>query len=278
VGHECLKLEAGMEVVASRLETRRYGAYMGATVEFNKMEGFTFDSNTGTGYVAISDVAKMMLDDPASKDFGGPNHLKTAANKCGCVYQFASAAGVSSTDGLAINSDKVLTHMSAAIWGKPLDGRTNLASTSNPNSCDINSISSPDNLAWSDTYNTLLIGEDTGKHENNLLWSYNPATGELARLMSVPLGAEVTSVDWLETRGCTMIEAVAQHPYSELSSFSGSLETLSESPFFSGTSAWVGVVTGRQNKKESGNDDKDVGHHDDKEDGHDDKNKKEGGH
>jgi len=36
--HECLKVKTGMEKFASRVETRRYGAMLGCTVEFNKME------------------------------------------------------------------------------------------------------------------------------------------------------------------------------------------------------------------------------------------------
>lgn len=45
IGHECLKVKAGMETVASRLETRRFGAMMGSTTEWNKMEGFTISPN-----------------------------------------------------------------------------------------------------------------------------------------------------------------------------------------------------------------------------------------
>jgi hypothetical protein len=37
VRQECLKLKPNMEIIASRLEMRRYAALMGATVEWNKV-------------------------------------------------------------------------------------------------------------------------------------------------------------------------------------------------------------------------------------------------
>ena len=38
-GAECLRLKPGMEQIASRLETRRFLAYLGGTTEFTKWEG-----------------------------------------------------------------------------------------------------------------------------------------------------------------------------------------------------------------------------------------------
>jgi uncharacterized protein len=37
VGQECLRVKEGKELLASRFETRRYAAYLGATSEFNKV-------------------------------------------------------------------------------------------------------------------------------------------------------------------------------------------------------------------------------------------------
>jgi secreted PhoX family phosphatase len=48
--------KAGMEKIASRLEARRYAAMMGATTEFRKEEGITFDPDTKRIYVAMSEV------------------------------------------------------------------------------------------------------------------------------------------------------------------------------------------------------------------------------
>src|SRR5262245_48312108 len=84
-GRECLKLKAGQELAASRLESRRYAAYVGATTEFRKTEGITYNPATHRLYVAFSDVNKGMTNDPTSSDLGGPNHIKLARNDCGAV-------------------------------------------------------------------------------------------------------------------------------------------------------------------------------------------------
>ena len=58
-----------MEKVASRVETRRYAAYMGATTEFRKMEGIDINydgANSGAVpfmNVAMSEIGKGMADD-----------------------------------------------------------------------------------------------------------------------------------------------------------------------------------------------------------------------
>jgi len=44
--HRCLKLKPGMERAASRLETRRYAAMLGATTELRKEEGISFNPLT----------------------------------------------------------------------------------------------------------------------------------------------------------------------------------------------------------------------------------------
>jgi hypothetical protein len=57
---ECLKLKAGMEKAAAFFETRRYASYLGATTEFSKWEGITFDPETNKLYTAISVVREGM--------------------------------------------------------------------------------------------------------------------------------------------------------------------------------------------------------------------------
>ena len=47
-GAECLMLKPGMEMIASRFETRRYLALLGGTTEFTKWEGLTFAPDHGT--------------------------------------------------------------------------------------------------------------------------------------------------------------------------------------------------------------------------------------
>jgi hypothetical protein len=90
--HEFLRLKPGMEKIASRTETRRYAALMGATTEFRKEEGITFDRDRKVLYVAMSEVTRGMEDfqkDGEAKDKydkGGFNHVRLPYNKTGCVY------------------------------------------------------------------------------------------------------------------------------------------------------------------------------------------------
>jgi len=56
--HECLATKPGMETAASRLETGRYAAYMGATTEFRKLEGATFDPDTNRLYISVSRIGR----------------------------------------------------------------------------------------------------------------------------------------------------------------------------------------------------------------------------
>ncbi|OYU37457.1 MAG: hypothetical protein CFE33_20810 [Pseudorhodobacter sp. PARRP1] len=84
------------------------------------------------------------------------------------------------------------------------------------NTCDIESISSPDNLTFLTGYNTLVIAEDTEGHQNDAIWSRDMATGSLTRILSTPYGAEATSVDWYpNVNGHAYLMAVVQHPFGE---------------------------------------------------------------
>ncbi len=48
--------QPGQETAAAFLETRRYAALRGATVEWSKGEGMVFDAPTRTLYLAMSQV------------------------------------------------------------------------------------------------------------------------------------------------------------------------------------------------------------------------------
>merc|ERR1711879_865650 len=62
MGAECLKIKDGMEEIASRLESRRYAALKGATTEFRKMEGISYNPNDNILYLAMSAIAYGMED------------------------------------------------------------------------------------------------------------------------------------------------------------------------------------------------------------------------
>ncbi|MBV5342020.1 MAG: DUF839 domain-containing protein [Deltaproteobacteria bacterium] len=201
-GLECLKLKPGMEKAASRLETRRYAAMLGGTTEFNKMEGITLDPDTRTMYLAMSVVSKGMKDNDASYDKGGPNHIKLPENVCGTVY------------ALTLDSNYIATKMYGVVSGT----KTSYAADSPyaANTCDINGISEPDNITFMPGYKTLIIGEDTGRHQNDMIWSYNVASKTLTRIQTTPYGSETTSPYFYPNiNGWGYLMSVIQHPYGE---------------------------------------------------------------
>lgn len=207
-GQECLKVKAGMDAVASRVETRRYAAIKGATTEFRKEEGITFDKANNRLYVAMSQVAKGMQDGN-KKDKGGYNDIRLPANKCGVVYGLD--VGVNDN----IGSQYVAKNMYGVVNGIPhkyaKDG--DYAN----NSCDINGIANPDNVTFIPGRDTLIIGEDTGSgHQNDVIWAYNINTQSLTRILSTPYGSETTSPYFYPNiNGFAYLMAVIQHPYGE---------------------------------------------------------------
>jgi hypothetical protein len=77
--------------------------------------------------------------------------------KCGVVYQ------------MKLDANFTTSMMVPVVAGGKYD-KSNEA-----NSCDVNAISNPDNLLVLDN-GDVLIGEDTGKHENNAMWLWKPAS------------------------------------------------------------------------------------------------------
>eukprot|EP00889_Picochlorum_renovo_P007848 jgi/Picre1/34878/NNA_002344.t1 len=114
-GIECIKLVEGQENTAAFFEPRRYGAYLGATTEASKWEGFVYDPYTNKAYTSISDV-RYGMEDSMKKgepddtyDIGGPNAIKLPYNPCGCVY------------ALDMDDNYVATSFTAALCGKPME-------------------------------------------------------------------------------------------------------------------------------------------------------------
>lgn len=226
-GQECLKLVEGMEKVASRLETRRYAAMMGATTELRKEEGITFAEDKGKLYLAMSAIERGMEDfkkggeDSNSYDLGGSNDIKLDGyNKCGGVYQLDIAADAD------IGSNYVATNISGLIQGIPAYDGYGPQSTivKNPdafdntsNKCHIDGLANPDNVTYMSGHNTLIIGEDTGSgHQNDVIWAYDFDKETLTRIQTTPYGAETTSPYWYPNiNGWAYLMSVVQHPYGE---------------------------------------------------------------
>ncbi|MFY9973913.1 MAG: alkaline phosphatase PhoX [Chromatiaceae bacterium] len=202
---ECLKLKPGMEIAASRLETRRYAAMLGATTEWRKMEGITFDPDGKKLYLAMSEVEYGMEDMGAQPAYNiaAADHIDVEPNDCGAVY----AMDVGKYQG--IGSKYVAKNMYGEVEGI-LDGVS-------PNKCNLDGIANPDNLTFITGYNTLIIGEDTGSgHQNDVIWGYDLASKGLTRILSTPYGSETTSPYWYPNiNGFGYLMAVTQHPYGE---------------------------------------------------------------
>lgn len=222
-GQECLKLKDGKEKIASRLETRRYAAYKGATTEFRKEEGITFDPKSEKLFVAMSSIERGMENEKSipkknsiKYDIGGNNDIKVEYNKCGAIYSLdVSKVEVKDTEDNVIGSSYVVKNMKAILEGKPVS--YDEKSPYFGNSCDVNSISNPDNITYVENSDVLMIGEDTSKHKNNVVWAYNTKTKLLTRVFTTPLGAETTSPFWYTNLkdGYGYMSVVTQHPETE---------------------------------------------------------------
>jgi secreted PhoX family phosphatase len=135
------------------LESRRAAAAKGATAEFRKMEGTMINVEaveSGTApyvYMSMSEVAEGMADDQGD--------VQLAENPCGVVYQ------------MRLDDNYNVNQMVPAVAGGPYD------ENNAPNACSVDAISNPDNLIVLDD-GRLVIGEDTGLHENNMLWIWTP--------------------------------------------------------------------------------------------------------
>lgn len=201
---EWLKVKPGMETAAAFLETRRYAAVLGATIEFTKMEGVTVNAKDKKVYLATTRLQNGMEDkatDPA-------NDIRLPKVLAGAVYELALSGGQNDTNGTAITSQFVAASMTGLLIGEDLAAADSVGNTAN-----IDKISNPDNLKFSETMRTLFIGEDSGQHVNNYLWAYNVDTKKLSRIMSIPVGAESTGLQVVENlNGFPYIMSNFQHP------------------------------------------------------------------
>ncbi len=218
-GHECLMLKPGMEVAASRLETRRYAAMLGGTTEWRKMEGITFDPDHNRLYLAMSEIARGMENNMkngspnASYDVGGHNHINVRYNNCGGVYAMDVDANYKATN---------IYGLIAGIPTQAYDAESSVPAYDEngpyaANKCHLDGLANPDNITYMPGYNTVIIGEDTGSgHQNDIIWSYNLDTQALTRIQTTPYGSETTSPYFYPNiNGYAYLISVVQHPYGE---------------------------------------------------------------
>ncbi len=180
---ECLTLKEGMDKAASRLETRRYAAWLGATTELVKGEGMAFDPDEGRVYVALSAIVGSAAGEGEPTD---TDHLVLPQNPCGGVYALDLAAGQVDTTGQPIDSPHVATSLEGLVVGR-LQGK----------GCAPDGLANPDNLAYLPGHRALMIAEDTRGHDVAMLWHFDTLEKTLTRVQTAPAKAEVTGLSWV---------------------------------------------------------------------------------
>lgn len=148
------------------LESRKAAVALGATGEFRKMEGVNINYdlantwwNAGAAdgeqaymYMAMSSFDATMSDDEGAIQLDGTD------GKCGVVYRMKLVQN-------SAGDVDALTMVPAIVGGPYYPDRS-------VNECSVNSISNPDNLVILND-GRVLIGEDTGNHENNVIWLFD---------------------------------------------------------------------------------------------------------
>ena len=216
-GAECLRVKAGQALNASRLETRRYAALQGATTEFSKSEGMTFDPLAQTLYMAQSRLSRGT--EPGAPDSKAPDHIRLPQNLCGAVLALRAQRDD------ALGSDYVVRDVRIALQGRPVD----------ESRCDEAAIASPDNLSFIPEAGVLLLAEDGSRHKRNKVWAWQVASDTLTPIAVMPPYAEATSLYWYpDINGHAYLTLVVQHPYSQTPD--------AQLPSADAKNAWVGVI------------------------------------
>ncbi len=197
-----------VRMAAAFLETRKYGVYLGATAEFRKEEGVTYDPDRNAIYLAMSEINKSMEDNYKKNE--PQNHVRLPLNACGTVYKVDLGNG-KDVGGEKISSKYVGKTMSALVSGKPIKTGDQ---GSDENYCHPNYIANPDNINYI-AKDILMIAEDTHGHPNANAWAYNIKNKTLTRIMTAPTGAEFSGVfTHLASGKRHYIFVVAQHPFN----------------------------------------------------------------
>ena len=125
------------------LETRKAAAALGATDEWNKMEGVVYNPLAPDyAYLAMSNIDRAMTD--------GQGDIDVSENYCGIVYR------------MPVLDDYDIDRIDPVIIGGPY-------MSSAQYECDINNLAGPDNLLVLND-GSVLVGEDTKKHQYNTVW------------------------------------------------------------------------------------------------------------
>ena len=191
-GYQWVKVQPAQAKAAAFLETHRYAAIAGVTMELTKLEGVAVNAKDKLAYFAMSRIETTMLAGPEQAATTRPDvdDIQLAALRPGAVYAARLNGGQSDSDGQAISSAWVPTdfYVPKGLLGE------NMATDADGNTANILKISQPDNVKFSETMRTLFVGEDGSGHLNNYVWAYNVDTQQLSKLLSTPAGAECTGL------------------------------------------------------------------------------------
>ncbi|KIZ03012.1 phosphatase-like protein [Monoraphidium neglectum] len=190
-----------METAAAFFESRRYASMLGATTEFEKQEGIAVSQRHNKLWFTTSAIRNGMTNSAAYNFLR--NDIDLPQNLCGGVME--------------VDLDKTWSGNKIRML---LTGDTT-ANTNANNTCNLNNISEPDNLFY--VAGNLLIQEDTGRHENNVLWAYNVDSGSLTRVLSSPRLAEVSGLWSNVIKNFGYLTMAFQHPEEDLPSTSAAV-------------------------------------------------------
>lgn len=201
---ECLKIKPGMQDVAAYFETRRVAGILGATMEWQKLEGVTYNPKLKKAYAALANFDNGALDGatttpPWRWDQTTANDMRLPKNRCGGVFEFD------------LGLDWRPTKATVLLAGTPLND------PNNPGRCNLDQVAGPDNVHVIPGTSTLLIAEDVDPdkgHPNNFLWAYDvlrPQKG-LVRIGIAEYDAEFTGQYTNFIGGQAAIFVAVQHP------------------------------------------------------------------
>lgn len=234
---EWVRFAPGQEQAAAFLETHRYAAFRGASLEFTKMEGVALNPQDRCAYVAVSYLNRTMSD--AAGD------IRLPPIQAGAVFELSLSAAQIDSQGRPIASDWVPTSMQAI---PDLVGEDLRIPDAVGNTARVDKVANPDNLKYSARLRTLFIGEDSSMHVNNFLWAYQLDTRKLSRILSVPAGAEATGLQVVENlNGHAYLMSNFQHAGDWLpihAGLKGRLEALINERWQTKHSAAVGYLSG----------------------------------
>lgn len=145
------------------LESRKAAAALGASDEWNKMEGVAFNPKVpDTLYLAMSSIDNGMTD--------GKDDIDLTLNSCGIVYR------------MTMNTSWNVNRIDPAIVGGPY-------TASDDYECSIDNLAGPDNLLVLDD-GRVLVGEDTRRHEYNMVWLWQDVASPAANVEHITVGVE----------------------------------------------------------------------------------------